>query len=171
MDDAGRQPGPGRSSAAHGDGVAPAVAGDVPNDVDLTTEQESASLAAGGEEDLDETLFDETLFEETSALIDDGRNYVEAEIAFQKIRAKLAGRLAGASLGLVVLALILLHIALLALAVGLVIALAPLVTIWGAILIVVGALLLAVGLLGWMAMKRAEKLGALFSDPDDGDAG
>ncbi|MHA7818255.1 MAG: phage holin family protein [Erythrobacter sp.] len=159
MDDASRQ-----SGAGHADDAAPDLSGsDLSGDVALASEHEPETSPETSDDD-----FEETLFEEASALIDDGRTYVEAELAFQKTRAKLAGRLAGASLGLVVLALILLHIALLALAVGLVIALAPLVTIWGAILIVVGALLLAVGLLGWLAMKRAQKLGGLFSDADDG---
>lgn len=152
MDDAARQPGVGHADDA---------TLDPSGDVGLVPDPEDESPT-------DHEDFDESLFEETSALIDDGRTYVEAELAFQKTRAKLAGRLAGGSLGLVVLALILLHIALLALAVGLVIALAPLVTIWGAVLIVVGGLLLLVGLLGWMAMKRAEKLGALFSDSGEG---
>jgi len=111
--------------------------------------------------------FDEGLFEEVASLIDDGRTYAEAEIAFQKTRAKLAGRSVGVAALAVAVALILLHIAFLALAVGLVIALAPLVTIWGAIGIVVGGLLLLVGLLGWTAMKRAKVLSALFSEAED----
>ncbi len=112
---------------------------------------------------------DESLMEEASALIDDARTYAEAELAFQKTRAKLAGSLIGVSAGLVIVAIILLHIAFLALAVGLVIALEPLVTIWGAIAIVFGGLLLVVGLLGWMAMKRAHKLAEIFSSPDKGE--
>lgn len=149
MDDAHRQPG-----AQHADDAAPDLSGDVPAPT-------SDELPESEPDD-----FDESLFEEVGALIDDGQTYAQAEIAFQKTRAKLAGRLAGVSLALVAVALILLHIAFLALAVGLVIALAPLVTIWGAIGIVVGGLLLLVALLGWMAMKRASKLGDLFSDGD-----
>ncbi|WP_299192448.1 phage holin family protein [uncultured Erythrobacter sp.] len=114
-----------------------------------------------------ETEFEEGLFEEVSTLIDDGRNYAEAELAFQKTRAKLAGRSVGVAALAIALALILLHIAFLALAVGLVIALAPLVTIWGAIAIVVGGLLLLVVLLGRTAYKRAKTLSGLFSKPED----
>jgi len=120
--------------------------------------------AASGDE------FDESLFEEASALIDDTRTYVEAELTFQKTRAKLAGSLVGTSLALVIVALILLHIAFLALAVGLVIALEPLVTIWGAIAIVFGGTLAIVGLLCWMAYSRARKLGDLFSASDGEEA-
>lgn len=143
MDDADRHPGAGLI-----DGGAPDPASDI-----------EASQPDDGE-------IEETLVEEASAIIDDARNYAEAEIAFQKTRAKLAGRLVGASAGLVIVALILLHIALLALAVGLVIALEPIVTIWGAIAIVVGGMLLITALLGWMAMKRAQKLSALFSSSE-----
>lgn len=107
--------------------------------------------------------YDESLLDEIGALIDDGRNYIEAEVAFQRTRAKLAWRLAGASAGLFIVAIVLLHIAFLALAVGLVIALEPLVTIWGAVAIVVGAILLCVGVLCWMAWKRASKLEHLFA--------
>lgn len=113
------------------------------------------------------TEFEEGLFEEVASLIDDGRTYAQAEIAFQKTRAKLAGTSIGFAAAAIVVALILLHIAFLALAVGLVIALAPLVTIWGAIAIVVGGLLLIVLLLGRFAYKRAKTLSALFSKPED----
>ena len=112
--------------------------------------------------------FEDSLVEELATLIDGGRTYAEAELAFQRTRAKLTGRLIGVSLALVVVALILLHIAFLALAVGLVIALEPMLTIWGAVGLVFGGLLLLVALLGWMALKRAQKLGRLFSAPDDG---
>lgn len=107
--------------------------------------------------------FDESLVGELAALIDDGKTYAEAELAFQKTRAGLAGKNIGLSVGFVLLAIILLHIAFLALAVGLVMALEPLVTIWGAIAIVVGALLLSVGLLGFGALKRGKLVGAMFA--------
>lgn len=139
-------------------------AGDAATGAPDTLVSESSCEAEDGAE------FDESLVDEVSALIDDGRTYVEAELAFQKTRAKFAGRLVGTSLVLVIVALILLHIAFLALAVGLVIALEPVVTIWGAIAIVFGGLLLLVGLLGWMAMKRAEKLGKLFESGNGGAA-
>ena len=109
---------------------------------------------------------DESLREELAALIDNGRNYAQAEIAFQKTRAALAGRSIGIAAAAAIVAIILLHIAFLALAVGLVMALEPLVTIWGAIGIVFGGLLLLVALLGWVALKNGKKLGYLFSSPE-----
>jgi len=117
-----------------------------------------------------EPSFDDSLVEELAALIDDGKTYAEAELAFQKGRAALAGKSIGIAAALVVVAIILLHIAFLALAVGLVMALAPLVTIWGAISIVVGGILLLVALLGYGAFSKAKLLGAVFASGDDGKA-
>ncbi|MBV7259923.1 phage holin family protein [Erythrobacter crassostreae] len=114
--------------------------------------------------------YDESLTEEIAALIDDGRTYAEAEFAFQKTRAAIAGKSVGFAIAYVVVAIITLHIAVLALAVGMVMALAPLVTIWGAIAIVVGVLLLATVLLGLAAKGHAGRLGMMFgsSGKEDG---
>ncbi|TAD73113.1 MAG: phage holin family protein [Sphingomonadales bacterium] len=102
-----------------------------------------------------------------SALVEDARTYAEAEIAFQKTRAALAGKRGGRALVLLVLALVLLHIALIALAVGAVIALAPLVTIWGAIGLVVGILLLGVVVLVSRAVNDSKTLAAMFGSGTD----
>lgn len=119
----------------------------------------------------DAPTFDESLVEELAALIDDGRTYAEAELAFQKTRAGIAGKSAALAVVFAIVAIILLHIAFLALAVGLVIALQPLVTIWGAIAIVFGGLLLTTGALGYAAAKRGMLIAALFSkDKSDGEA-
>lgn len=115
----------------------------------------------------DDASFDESLTDELAALIDDGRTYAKAELAFQKARARLAGRSVGMALALAIVAIILLHIAFLALAVGMVMALAPLVTIWGAIAVVVGGLLLGVGLLVYGAIGHGKLLAELFSDSDE----
>lgn len=104
-----------------------------------------------------------TLRDDVTALVDDARTYAEAEIAFQKTRAALAGKSAGRALVLLVLAAVLLHIALIALAVGAVIALAPVVTIWGAIAIVVGVLLVGVTAMVWSAVGDGKALAAMFS--------
>jgi uncharacterized membrane protein len=107
------------------------------------------------------------LRDDLTALVDDARNYAEAEIAFQKTRAGLAGKLAGRTLVLLVLALVLLNIALIVLAVCAVFALAPLVTIWGAIAIVVGALLIGVAALVLSAMDDGKMLAAMFGSGED----
>jgi hypothetical protein len=152
MDDQNRQDGAGQEDAA---------LPDAPADIHAPADD----TAASPEED-----FDDSLMGEIGALIDDGRTYAEAEIAFQKTRAKLAGRTIGVAAGSLVLAIILLHIALLALAVGLVIALAPLVTIWGAIAIVVGGLLAGMAFFVWVAAKSGSKVSGLFAASSTDDA-
>jgi hypothetical protein len=112
-----------------------------------------------------ETTFS-ALREDVTALVEDARNYAEAEIAFQKTRAALAGKHGARALVMLVLALVLLHIALIALAVGAVIALAPLVTIWGAIAIVVGVMLFGVALLVRVALGDGKLLAAMFGSGD-----
>jgi len=131
---------------------------------DAAPESTEIDVEAAGEEPSPQ--LDPSLMDEASALIDNARTYAEAELGFQKTRAAFAGRLVGVSLGLVVVALILLHIAFLALAVGLVLAFEQVVGIWGAIGIVFGGLMLVVALLGWGAYSRARKLAALFSSSD-----
>ncbi len=120
----------------------------------------------GGERASKPAGLDETLAEEISALLDDGRTLIEAEIGFQKTRAILAGRRIGVTIALALVAVILLHLTLIALAVGLVIALEPLVTIWGAIAIVVGALLAGVIALALAARSIAGRISQLFSDEE-----
>ena len=117
-------------------------------------------VAAPAPEAPDTTL--SGLRDDVTALVEDARNYAEAELGFQKTRAALAGKHGARALGLLVLALVLLNLALIALAVGAVIALAPLVTIWGAITIVVGVLLLGTGLLVAGALREGRMIGAMF---------
>jgi len=146
MDDASRQPG-----AEHDDSPASELSED----------------ATAPDHDNRSPAFQESVVEELGALIDDGRTYAKAELAFQKTRAKLAGKAVGVAAASAVVAIILLHIAFLALAVGMVMALEPLVTIWGAIGIVVGVLLALVGFLLWIAVGNGKKLSALFSSEED----
>ena len=120
-----------------------------------------------GSEDTPRPDFNESLFEEAAALIDNTRTYAEAELAFQKTRAKLAGRSITVALIAALLAIILIHIAFLALAVGLVIALEPIATIWGAIGLVVGGLVLVVVILVWIAVRRGKKLSSLFGQLEE----
>ncbi|MFN3988714.1 MAG: phage holin family protein [Erythrobacter sp.] len=115
------------------------------------------------EAESDDLLPEDTLLsEDIAALVESGRTYAEAELAFQKTRAALAGSNAGKAVAALVLALVLLNIALTALAIGAVLALQPLITIWGAIAVVVGALLLGAGLLGRSAQARVKLLAVMF---------
>lgn len=104
-----------------------------------------------------------SLTEDIAGLIESGKTYAQAEIAFQKTRASLAGKAAGKAAVQLIGALVLVHIALVALAVGLIIALAPLITIWGAIGVVVGGLLLLVAVLVQGAKRRANQISAFFA--------
>jgi len=130
----------------------------------------TGSPVSGSHDDGAPPVYEESLTEELGALIDDGRTYFEAEVAFQKTRAKLAGKSIGIAIACALVALILLNIAFLALAVGLVIALAPIMTIWGAIAVVVGSLFVLVALLGWIAMRRGQLIAAIFAAPKDADS-
>ena len=136
-----------------------------PEDSAADLDLEPAGEADGSADD-DGNSFT-TLRDDITALVDDARTYAEAEIAFQKTRAGLAGKTAGRALGLLVLAVVLLHIALIALAVGAVIALAPLVTIWGAIAIVVGVLLTGVAALVFFAVGDGKALSGMFDSGGD----
>lgn len=120
-----------------------------------------AASGADGEPGGEDALT--TLRDEIAVLVEDARTYAEAEAAFQKTRATIAGKTAGRAIVLLVLALVLLHIALIALAVGAVFALAPLVSVWGAIAIVVGVMLAGVAVLVLMARKDGALLAALFA--------
>jgi len=117
--------------------------------------------------DADDASSHGDLRDDLTALVDDARTYAEAEIAFQKTRAGLAGKRAGRALVLLVLALVLLNIAMIVLAVCVVFALTPLVTIWGAIGIVVGALLAGVAALVLGAVSNGKLLSAMFGSGDD----
>lgn len=123
---------------------------------------------AGGGDTEGDTAADAfgALRDDLTALVNDAHTYAEAEIAFQKARAGLAGKAAARALVLLVLALVMLHLALIALAVGLVIALVPLLTIWGAIATVVGVLLAGVAALVFGAVSDGKTLAALFGSGD-----
>lgn len=113
---------------------------------------ETASSLPEGERD------ERSLMEDVEALIDDGKTYLQAEIAYQKTRAAyVADKAKGAVLygaiaaGFAVLALI-------GLTVGLIIALTPLLTAWGASALVVVLLMLGAFLAARAAGKRWTRL-------------
>ena len=95
-----------------------------------------------------------SLVDDVRALVDDGRTLLEAELAYQKSRAALAGRTAKSMAGWIALALSLVFFALMALVMGLLLILAPLIGGLGATLAVVLALLGAAALSGWIAARR-----------------
>ena len=95
-----------------------------------------------------------SLVDDVRELVSDGRTLLEAELAYQKSRAALAGRTAKSMAGWIALALSLVFFALMALVMGLLLILAPLIGGLGATLLVVAALLIAAGLSGWVAVRR-----------------
>jgi uncharacterized protein GlcG (DUF336 family) len=97
---------------------------------------------------------DRSLADDVRALVEDGRTLLEAELAYQKSRAALAGRTAKSMAGWIALALSLVFFALMTLVMGLLLILAPLLGGLGATLVVVLGLLGAAGLSGWIAARR-----------------
>ncbi|MEY4239901.1 MAG: hypothetical protein RL339_2502 [Pseudomonadota bacterium] len=95
-----------------------------------------------------------SLVDDVRELVTDGRTLLEAELAYQKSRAALAGRTAKSMAGWIALALSLVFFALMALVIGLLLILAPLIGGIGATLAVVAALLVGAGLSGWIAARR-----------------
>ncbi|MCP5396864.1 MAG: phage holin family protein [Sphingomonadaceae bacterium] len=123
-----------------------------------TQEQEEAVTSAPS------SGAERTLSDEIVSLVEDGKTYVEAEIAYQKTRAALAAHSGKNGVIFVFAALAFLHLALIALVVGLVIALAPVVTAWGAVALVVGTLLLGVAIFGLLAAKRFRRVSSVFKE-------
>jgi hypothetical protein len=108
-----------------------------------------------------------SLVDDVRVLVDDGRTLVEAELAYQKSRAAVAGAGAKGVAGWGALALVLVFFALMALVMGLVLALASLVGPWAATAIAFVALLGCAALSGFIAAQRWKRTARLLSDPDD----
>lgn len=105
-----------------------------------------------------------SLFEDVATLIDDGRNLVEAELAFQKARLSYAGRRGGSAAIFAVLALLLLLLFLFALVVGCILALTPMLGAWGAMFSVAGALLVFIAICGMLVLRNVRMIGKTFRD-------
>lgn len=120
--------------------------------------EEADSLEAGGPE----AGKDPSLVDDVAALVCDGRNYVQAEIEFQKTRLAFAANRSKTALLSGLFALAFVHLALIALVVGLVLALTPHVTAWGATAIVVGLLLLGAFLLVMRLRHSTREIGEAF---------
>lgn len=107
-----------------------------------------------------------SLVDDVRQLVDDGRTLLEAELAYQKSRAAVAGAGARGIAGWGALALALVFFALMALVMGLLLALTPLLGGWGAMLLVVLGLLVAAGLSGWAATRRWKRMTALLAEQE-----
>ena len=107
-----------------------------------------------------------TLGDDVSQLIAEARSAIDAELAFQKRRAGMAGGAVARIAGFAVLALALLFFVLMALVFGAVLALAKMFGAWVATAIVAGVLLLAVVLAGLGALAGWRKLMWLIGGGD-----
>ena len=104
-----------------------------------------------------------SLLEDVEALIDDGKTYLEAELAFQKTRAAFVGDRTKSAIAFGAAALLFVSLALVGLTVGAIIALTPLLTAWGATAAVVGALLVATAVAGLAAQRSVKSLIGAFA--------
>ena len=105
------------------------------------------------------------MLDDVHALIDDGKTYLQAELAFQKTRAAFIADRALGAIALGGVAALLGFLALIGLTIGLILALEPFLTIWGASALVVALLLLGAFLAARAAAARFKHLmSAIQSD-------
>lgn len=122
--------------------------------------------AALGEEPGEARASAPSLSDEIAALIDDGKTYAEAEIAYQKARLAFTADRGKSAALFGIFALGLVHLALIALVVGAVIVLTPYVTALGATLIVAGVLLVLAFLMVLRLQRATREIGEAFEKDD-----
>ncbi len=128
-----------------------------------------SGAAALPQADAPSSVSERSLIEDVEALIDDGKTYLEAEIAYQKTRAAYVTDKAKSALVYGALAAAFGFLALVGLTIGLIIALTPLLTAWGASALVVGLLLTGAALAARAASARWN--GLMSAIAAAGDAG
>lgn len=112
-----------------------------------------------------------SLVEDIKHLASDGRTLLEAEFAYQKSRAAVAGAGAKGIAGWAALALSLVFFALMALVVGVLFGIAEFIGIWAATGVTVLLVLAGAGLAGLAASRRWKRMSdALADDPEPDDA-
>lgn len=109
-----------------------------------------------------------SLTDELAALLDDGRTYVEAEIAFQRSRAIFTASESKRGLFTLLATFAFLHAALIALVVGALIALSPVLGPFGAMAAVTAALVAVAVITGLITRRRFGRISRLFRDDLDG---
>jgi hypothetical protein len=110
---------------------------------------------------------DRSLIDDLRQLAADGRVLLEAELAYHKSRAVVAGAGAKGIAGWLALALALIFFALMALVLGLVLVLAEQIGALGATVAATIVLLIAAALAGWAAKRRWDRMAQAFADSDD----
>ncbi len=115
---------------------------------------------------------DRSLVDDVRQLALDGKVLVEAELAYQKSRAVVAGVGVKGVVGYVALGAALVFFSLVSLTVGLLIALTPLLTALGATAAVTLGLLGSAALCGWIGKTRWERMiGQLIDNNGSGESG
>lgn len=105
-----------------------------------------------------------SLVDDVRQLVAEGQAYAQAEMAFQKSRARVAGENAGGIAAISALALAFAFMALVALVVGLLLALATVIGEWLAMIVVVAALLIGAGIAAAVAASRLKRLKSLLAE-------
>ena len=113
-----------------------------------------------------ENAAERSLVDDVRQLASDGRTLLEAELAYQKSRALVAGQAAKGVAGWGALALALVFFALMALVLGLVLVLAEAIgALWATIAAFLGLLAFA-ALSGWFALSRWQRASAQLTDAE-----
>lgn len=107
-----------------------------------------------------------SLADDVRQLVDDGRTLLEAELAYQKSRALVAGEAAKAVAGWGALALALLFFALMALVLGLILAITPKLGALAATGVVVAGLVVLGALSGLTAARRWKRAAAQIAEQE-----
>lgn len=108
-----------------------------------------------------------SLVDDVRQLFEDGRTLAEAELAYQKSRAAVAGDGVKGAAAYGGLAIALVLFALVALTVGLLLALTPWLTAWGATAVVTLGLLVAAGFSALVAKRRWAAMTSAISGSSD----
>lgn len=111
-----------------------------------------------------------SLVEDIKHLASDGRTLLEAEFAYQKSRAAVAGAGVKGIAGWAALALALVFFALMALVVGVLLGIAEFIGIWAATGVTVLLVLLGAGLCALAAARRWKHMSAALADEPQADA-
>lgn len=125
-------------------------------------QQHDGGLVGEDEREPDNGTTHPSLTDDVSALIEDSKTYVEAEINYQKSRAILLASKGKRGTVLALVSFAFLNSALIALVVGLVLTLAPVLTPAGATALVFGMLLTGAIVFALMARSRFRKLSRIF---------
>jgi hypothetical protein len=113
-----------------------------------------------------ENAAERSLANDVRQLASDGRTLLEAELAYQKSRAVVAGQAAKGVAGWGALALAMVFFALMALVLGLVLVLAEAIgALWATITAFLTLLAIA-ALCGWIALRRWQRAAAQLADAE-----